>query len=153
MWSALLRFWIFWILLSFNSFCLLSWEIWEATGLLFPQLLRDFQVNPAQVGLASRHVLDVFRVWMFWRYIVPPGHCDIKGNGTSITTHVGPSEAQAATSFTLGNACGLVLGGGARMGRRQMVLTGLVVAIGSSLLLLVASRRWMSRRSTMAKKC
>lgn len=54
-----LRFWIFWILLSFNSFCLLSWEIWEATGLLFPQLLRDFQVNPAQVGLASRHVLDV----------------------------------------------------------------------------------------------
>ena len=85
---------------------------------------------------------------------MPPGHCDIKGNGTSwhiiahhgtsiriITTHVGPSEAQAATSFTLGNACGLVLGGGARMGRREMVLTGLVVAIGSSLLLLVASRR------------
>lgn len=86
-------------ILLLTGFC--SWAMSgaanEATGLLFPQLLRDFQVNPAQVGLA-------------------------------------------ATSFTLGNACGLVLGGGARMGRRQMVLTGLVVAIGSSLLLLVASR-------------
>ena len=101
------------------------------------------------LGLSAR--FRCFRVWMFWRYIVPPGHCDIKGNGTSITTHVGPSEAQAATSFTLGNACGLVLGGGARMGHRQMVLTGLVVAIGSSLLLLVASRRWMSRRSRWLK--
>lgn len=86
-------------ILLLTGFC--SWAMSgaanEATGLLFPQLLRDFQVNPAQVGLA-------------------------------------------ATSFTLGNACGLVLGGGARMGHRQMVLTGLVVAIGSSLLLLVASR-------------
>lgn len=86
-------------ILLLTGFC--SWAMSgaanEATGLLFPQLLRDFQVNPLQVGLA-------------------------------------------ATSFTLGNACGLVLGGGARMGRRQMVLTGLVVAIGSSLLLLVASR-------------
>jgi len=69
----------------------------EATGLFFPQLLHDFAVNPAQVGLA-------------------------------------------ATTFTLGNACGLVLGGGAQTGRRRLALTGLLIAIGSSILLLMASR-------------
>jgi len=67
------------------------------------------------------------------------GFCSWAMSGAA--NEVNPAQVGlAATSFTLGNACGLVLGGGARMGRRQMVLTGLVVAIGSSLLLLVASR-------------
>lgn len=86
------------VLLLTGFFCwAMSGAANEATGLFFPQLLHDFAVNPAQVGLA-------------------------------------------ATTFTLGNACGLVLGGGAQTGRRRLALTGLLIAIGSSILLLMASR-------------
>ena len=114
----------------------------QATGLLFPQLLHDFQVNPAQVGLASwmkgLGYVEITRIGFdkpITRYFCTNFCTKYKKK------YIKKVVAEAGTSFTLGNACGLILGGGARMGRRRMAVFGLLVAIASSVLLLVASRR------------